>query len=190
MRYFITLLFVAISFLSMPLWARESVCQDVFISSVHPLDLGVMRMRTGDTGWVFIDGSGFATVSDFVSHAANQPISAGMIRVRAPEKSMLTLSLVLIDPDYDRLGAKAFDIKSLHIYGDNNVKILQIYPGTFEVTLPESLSRPSARLDTPNLEVSTDLQIGVEARLTGVSKRIDTNYSIAVSCLAIDNLSL
>ncbi len=190
MRRLMALMLAATSLHSMSLLAADSGCEGVFISAVYPLNLGVLQLRQGDTGWVFIDGTGASTSSDLVSQAANRPVSAGMIRVRAPEKSTLTLGLEVIDSGSENLGTKAFKINSLHVYGANNVKVRQLVPGRFEITLPESVSGlPADRPDTQYREVSTDLHIGIEASLTGVSQPIETHYSVDVSCLAITQLS-
>jgi hypothetical protein len=189
-RWFSALMLAALSLASASIVAAASECEGVFISAIHPVDMGVLRMKTGDAGWVFIDGSGASSVSSLVSQAANSPVSAGMIRVRAPQQSTLTISLALIDDDSVKLTTKALQVDSLHMYGGNNINIQQVQPGIYEVALPASLSKLQlAEPDKQDREVSIDLHIGVEARLSGVAQRVDTNFQIAVRCLAIEHIS-
>lgn len=159
-------------------------CPGVSSAVVHPLQLGSFRLRTGDSGWVYLDGRGALYASAAVSTNPAFPASNGVIRIRGPQQHRVHIELAIVpwrlhnEPQQGTEMADIFTVHSLQVFSRDNTIVEHLINNEYVVVLP-------AAQDAEYSEV--ELFLGLEAHVKVMSSPQQIATSVQLRCLGIEN---
>jgi hypothetical protein len=154
------------------LWVPASwaSCPNVSIEQRGALDFGVLRVQPGTSGWAVLSGGGGLVTSPGIARASGRPAMPGVIRLRAPPNSELTLALS--NPPTGP-GAEPFKFENI----SHNVQGARLTKnGDFWVLR----TRPS-----DNLKVEVILEMGAEISVLPVSTPRQITTRIGIECVSV-----
>lgn len=165
-------LWVGLLFLLGLVWfpASWAVCANVRIEQRSPLDFGILRVQPGVNGWAVLMAGGGLVTSPGIARSSGRPALPGVISVRAPPNTELTLALT--NPKTE-LGKDKFKFPniSLSVHGARLTK-----NGDFWVLR----TRPS-----DSLSVELMLEMGAEISVVPVSTQLNIITKIGLECVAV-----
>jgi hypothetical protein len=145
-------------------------CSNVKIEQRSPLDFGVLRIMPGVNGWAVLTAGGGLVTSPGIARSSGRPAMPGVITVRAPPNTELTLALAIPRTDFGKDKFKFQNI-SLSVQGAKLTKT-----GDFWVIR----TRPS-----DSLSVELTLEVGAEIMVAPVSSQLNTIKKIDIDCVAL-----
>lgn len=163
---------------------QYALCPGVSSAVVHPLQLGSFRLRTGDSGWIYLDGRGALYASAAVSTNPAFPASNGVIRIRGPQHHRVHIELSIVpwrlqnEPQQGTELADIFTVHSLQVFSRDNTIVEHMMNNEYVVVLP-------AAQDAAYSEV--ELFLGLEAHVTVMSSPQQIATSVQLRCLGIEN---
>lgn len=166
------------------LTTQYAQCPGVSSAVVHPLQLGSFRLRTGDSGWIYLDGRGDVYASAAVSTNPAFPASNGVIRIRGPQHHRVHIELAIVpwrlpnEPQQGTEMADIFTVHSLQVFSRDNTIVEHMMNNEYVVVLP-------AAQDAAYSEV--ELFLGLEAHVTVMSSPQQIATSVQLRCLGIEN---
>ncbi|WP_404400539.1 hypothetical protein LG288_11105 [Idiomarina seosinensis] len=159
-----------------PLPIVHTLCPEITTEVVHPMQLGSLQLRSGDTGWVYLDGAGELFVSSNISKNPTFPASNGLIRLRGPAQHRIHLELAYATDNLSAENDKFLQVNSIRLFASQTTEVRHVVNDQYEVVLPAS----------PNSDaIEIELQLGLEAqvRTTNVPQKLTT--SVQLRCLSV-----
>ncbi len=150
--------------------AAWAACTNVRIEQRSPLDFGVLRTQPGVKGWAVLAAGGGLVTSPGIARSSGRPAKPGIISVRAPPSTELTL--VLTDPKTE-LGADKFKFQNISL-SVNGAQLSK--NGDFWLLRTQKSNSPSVELT---------LEMGAEISVVAVTTPINTAVKIAIECVAV-----
>ncbi|MFU8785513.1 hypothetical protein [Aliidiomarina sp.] len=163
---------------------QHALCPGVSSTVVHPLQLGSLRLRSGDNGWIYLDGSGELYSSANVSKNPAFPPSNGVIRIRGPQQQRVHIDLALLpwrmqnEPQQAAAMAEIFTVRSLQVFGRGNTVVEHVMNNEYVVVLPVAE-------DAEYSEV--ELLLGLEAHVSMKNGPQQITTSVQLRCLGIEH---
>lgn len=163
---------------------QHALCPGVSSAVVHPLQLGSLRLRSGDSGWIYLDGSGELYSSANVSKNPAFPPSNGVIRIRGPQQQRVHIDLALVpwrmqnEPQQAAAMAEIFTVHSLQVFGRGNTVVEHVMNNEYVVVLPVAE-------DAEYSEV--ELLLGLEAHVSMKNGPQQITTSVQLRCLGIEH---
>lgn len=162
---------------------QHELCPGVSSVVVHPLQIGVLRLRSGDSGWIYLDGSGELYSSANVSKNPAFPPSNGVIRIRGPQQQRVHIDLALVpwrvqnEPQQAAAMAEIFTVHSLQVFGRGNTVVEHVMNNEYVVVLPVAK-------DAEYSEV--ELLLGLEAQVKVISSAQQITTAVQLQCLGVE----
>jgi hypothetical protein len=145
-------------------------CANVRIEQRSPLDFGVLRIEPGVNGWAVLMAGGGLVTSPGIARSSGRPARPGVISVRAPPNTELTLTLAIPKTELSKDKFKFQNI-SLSVHGARLTK-----NGDFWVLR----THPSS-----SLSVELMLEMGAEISVVPVSTQLNTITKIGIECVSV-----
>lgn len=170
---------------------KHPLCPGVSTEIVYPMQLGSLRLRNGEIGWLYLDGVGELYASPNVSKSSSSPASNGVIRLRGPEQHRVHIELELITANdtnntqilpenYKNIDsendAHLLSINTIRLFARGAPEVRHIVNNEYEVLLPKSREMGY---------VETDLIVGLEAQVKASSLPMKISSSIRLRCLGV-----
>lgn len=150
--------------------ASWAACTNVRIEQRSPLDFGVLRIQPGVNAWAVLMAGGGLVTSPGIARSSGRPARPGVISVRAPPSTELTL--VLTNPKTE-LGTDKFKFQNISL-SVNGAKVPK--SGDFWLLRTQQSNSPSVELT---------LEMGAEISVVPVTTPINTTIKIAIDCVAV-----
>ena len=170
---------------------KHPLCPEVSTEIVYTMQLGSLRLRNGEIGWLYLDGVGELYASPNVSTSSASPASNGLIRLRGPEQHRVHIELELIptndtnnrrklSENYKNIDsendAHLLTINTIRLFARGISEVRHIVNNEYEVSLPKSRKTDY---------VETDLIVGLEAQVKASSLPMQISSSIRLRCLGV-----
>jgi hypothetical protein len=151
-------------------------CPQVQATMLAPIHLGGIKLRQGATGWLYLDGNGEMLASTSISQVREQPASAGVIELSAPDGALVHLQLMERAAPEQLQQREHLTINSLHLFGNSTAQVQQIRLNEFVVQMPIA-NEPT--------QVQVRLMIGLEAAVGPIVRPEQHEIRIQVQCVEV-----
>lgn len=145
-------------------------CNDVDIKEVRSLQFGLLRVRTGVSGWAIVDAGGGIKVSPGIAFSHRYPPSAGAVQVTSPPNTEIAIGIELIGNA--TIGpitmAQPMAVSETGMYSLRK-------SGKFWILRMPNSDRPT---------VSVDVAIGGQLIIQSIEKRWDLATKIVAQCVS------
>lgn len=140
------------------------------------MQLGTLQLRSGDTGWVYLDGTGELFVSSGISKNPTLPASNGLIRLRGPAQHRIHLELAHATGNLSSDKDQFLQVNSIQLFANHTIEVQHVVNNHYEVVLP-------AALDSDAVEI--ELRLGLEAQVWATSVPQKLTTTVQLRCLGV-----
>lgn len=155
---------------------EHPLCHDITTEVVYPMQLGALQLRSGDSGWVYLDGAGELLVSSSISKNPTFPASNGLIRLRGPAQHRIQLDLAHVADNTGSHGDDSLQVNSIRLFANHTIEVRHIVNNQYEVVLPTALNSDA---------VEIELRVGLEAQVKATAVPQQLTTSVQLRCLSV-----
>lgn len=162
---------------------QHELCPGVSSVVAHPLQIGALRLRSGDSGWIYLDGDGELYASANVSKNLAFPASNGVIRIRGPQQQRVHIDLALVpwrmqnEPQQPAAMAEIFTVHSVQVFGRGNTVVEHVMNNEYVVVLPVAEHAEYSEVE---------LLLGLEAQVSMRNGPQQITTSVQLQCLGVE----